>query len=305
MYTVKPYYDADVTISVPSNMYRLQNVHQAEKGVSVKDCSTDDLDPVTALERRQEVILQRLEGLKNVLQGLKSRYKSPDTPSASVTSKAPSASKRAAGKPMDLGDGVLDLVVNADPDQVPFSLFVMFKLLQEKFRVRGVTHVHSSVTSKCATNLFPPSDGRCDYQIILTLIWKKVSNGPELMVNPLRQSVIQGEVNIVRYLRRLLDPSAETEDPVTLATCDELLDLVQSRLIDGNNKERDAALRTLNARLGRSSWLVGDSLSSADIAAWSGINQSKLSSDLPVNVKKWFKACDNNAMFQSARRVLL
>lgn len=71
------------------------------------------------------------------------------------------------------GDGVLDLVISADPDQVPYSIFVMFQLLQEKFRVRGSTHVHSSVTSKCATNLFPSGDGRSDYQIILTLIWKK------------------------------------------------------------------------------------------------------------------------------------
>jgi aminoacyl tRNA synthase complex-interacting multifunctional protein 2 len=124
------------------------------------------------------------------------------------------------------------------------------------------------------------------------------------MVTPSRQSVIRGEVNVIRYIRRLLDPSAETQDPVTMAVCDEVLDLVQSRLMEGSSKERDSALRTLNSRLGRTSWLVGNSMSSADIAAWSGINHCKMSADLPANVKKWFKACDNNAMFQSARRVL-
>lgn len=60
---------------------------------------TDDLDTVTSLERRQEVILQRLECLKNVLQGLKSKYKTPDTPDTSVTS---NLNNRPAGKPMDL-----------------------------------------------------------------------------------------------------------------------------------------------------------------------------------------------------------
>lgn len=252
-------------------------------------CKDDmgDLDPVAALERRQEVILQRLRGLETVLQGLKDTYKTSAMPPNSSGSKSV---KRSTGKPVDLGDGVLDLVISADPDQVPYSIFVMFQLLQEKFRVRGSTHVHSSVTSKCATNLFPSGDGRSDYQIILTLIWKKVPNGPELMVNPSKQSAIQGEVNIVRYIRRLLDSTAEAEDPATMATCDEVLDLVQLRIIDGNNKERDSALRTLNSRLGRTSWLVGDSVSSADIAAWSGINQCKLSADLPGNVKKWFKA---------------
>lgn len=35
MYSVKPYYEDDVAISVPSNMYKLKNLHQAEKGVSL------------------------------------------------------------------------------------------------------------------------------------------------------------------------------------------------------------------------------------------------------------------------------
>lgn len=35
MYKVKPFYDADVAISTPTNMYKIQNLHQAEKGVSI------------------------------------------------------------------------------------------------------------------------------------------------------------------------------------------------------------------------------------------------------------------------------
>lgn len=127
-----------------------------------------------------------------------------------------------------------------------------------------------------------------------------VPSGPELMVNPAKQSLIQGEVNIVRYLRRLLDPAAEAEDPITMATCDEVLDLVQLRVLDGNHKERDAALRTLNSRLGRNPWLVGNSPSTADITTWSAIKQCKLSADLSANVKKWFSSCENNPLFQTA-----
>ena len=71
------------------------------------------------------------------------------------------------------GDGVLDIVVSADPEHVPYSVLVMLKLLQEKFRVRSSTHTHSSVTAKCPTYLTPSSNDRSNYQIILTLIWKK------------------------------------------------------------------------------------------------------------------------------------
>lgn len=58
-----------------------------------------DLDPVAALERRQEVILQRLRGLETVLQGLKATYKTSATPPVSSGSKSV---KRSTGKPVDL-----------------------------------------------------------------------------------------------------------------------------------------------------------------------------------------------------------
>ena len=59
----------------------------------------NELDPVTALERRQEIILKKLEGLNKVLEGLKSSYKTSETPTASSGSKT---AKRSAGKPLDL-----------------------------------------------------------------------------------------------------------------------------------------------------------------------------------------------------------
>lgn len=58
-----------------------------------------DLDPVAALKRRQEVILQRLRGLETVLQGLKDTYKTSAMPPNSSGSKSV---KRSTGKPVDL-----------------------------------------------------------------------------------------------------------------------------------------------------------------------------------------------------------
>lgn len=66
-----------------------------------------DLDPVAALERRQEVILQRLRGLETVLQGLKDTYKTSAMPPNSSGSKSV---KRSTGKPVDLVRNILTIV---------------------------------------------------------------------------------------------------------------------------------------------------------------------------------------------------
>ena len=35
MFRTKPFYDTDVNISIPTNMYTMKNLHQADKGVIV------------------------------------------------------------------------------------------------------------------------------------------------------------------------------------------------------------------------------------------------------------------------------
>lgn len=120
------------------------------------------------------------------------------------------------------------------------------------------------------------------------------------MVSPTRQTYIEGEANIARYLSRLLLPAYDSGDIVTATQIDELLDLAQQQLIRGNNKERSAALRTLNARLGKGQWLVGSSLTVADMVAWSAVQEAKLAGDAPANVKKWLKLCADSKLFEEA-----
>lgn len=72
-------------------------------------------------------------------------------------------------------------------------------------------------------------------------------------VNPLRQTHISGEVNIVRYISRLFPLSSpyNYEASGTFAAItevDHMLDQLARQLADGNNKERQAALRQLNGR---------------------------------------------------------
>jgi aminoacyl tRNA synthase complex-interacting multifunctional protein 2 len=82
---------------------------------------------------------------------------------------------------------------------------------------------------------------------------------------------------------------------------DSMLDL-HSTLRNGNNKERAAVLRTLNSKLGKNEWLVGSSVSLADIVLWSGIVANSL--DAPGNVKKWLDRCSSLDAFKFALQAM-
>lgn len=85
-----------------------------------------DLDPVAALERRQEVILQRLRGLETVLQGLKATYKTSTTPPVSSGSKSV---KRSTGKPVDLVRNMFKHCMDFQYLIIPFNSFPHLYLL--------------------------------------------------------------------------------------------------------------------------------------------------------------------------------
>ena len=125
-----------------------------------------------------------------------------------------------------------------------------------------------------------------------------------MMVSPTCQSHIEGEANIARYLSRLLQPAYDSSDIVTATQIDEIVDMAQQQIFQGNNKERSAALRTLNARLGKGQWLVGSSLSVADTVSWSAVHGAKLAADAPANVKKWLKLCAERQEFEEAVKFL-
>lgn len=119
------------------------------------------------------------------------------------------------------------------------------------------------------------------------------------MVEPHRQTPIIGESNVARYLMRLLNPNYDTDDIVKATQIDEWLDTANIQILQGNTKEKAAAVRSLNSRLGRNDWLVGSEVSLADIVMWSALNQTNQASDAPANVKKWLKLCSTNPAFKS------
>ncbi|KAK6187582.1 hypothetical protein SNE40_005576 [Patella caerulea] len=275
-----------------------ESIHE---NIPEKQSSEESGDPLKGLETRQDEVLKRLGVLQSRVGQLQEKY--------SISTCTSSTPSKSAVVPTAMEKGKFhDIVIYLDPSSIPYSLFVLYEDLRKQFNVLATTHVHSSVLDVPGSliNIFNNGEvkSRKDYQIGLTVIWKKVNNGAVLMVDPYKQSAIEGEVNIARYLQRLLNSQYDSQDIIEATQIDEWVDTAQIQYLDGSNKERAAVLRSLNSRFGKNSWLVGDRCSLADITMWSVLQQSGQVTDVPANVKKWLTACNNQPGFSSALKLV-
>ncbi|XP_077980006.1 aminoacyl tRNA synthase complex-interacting multifunctional protein 2-like [Glandiceps talaboti] len=300
MYKLKPIYDENVDVGLPNCMYKMSSIYGKDPvGRNVPN-GIDEDDPVAALERRQERMLEKLNKLKSDVEMLSKQMDERATTCNVVQSSSVRATRI-------LDDSIHDIVINANPSQPPLGLMVLHHLLTPRARTCTSVHVHSSVTSiddklrKCLLN--GTSTERSNAQIVFTLIWKKVNYGPEMNIAPVSQTPIHGEANIARYLARLLDPSYESS-PELATLIDSWLDLASNTMTRGSSKEKAVALRALNSHLGKNTWLVGSSLTLADVIMWSAVYQSGQAKGVPNNVNKWLKACEENSAFQFAKALI-
>ena len=144
-------------------------------------------------------------------------------------------------------DNILkDLVIQASPDFPPYSVHFFLNALSQIFPIYTSVHVHSSLTKEIPYDLKDflelqenkPLNGNnrnaCKYGI--TIIWKAMGKDPVLIVNPKRR--VEGEVNIVRYLSRLMETLSsnisgvkhlikyDMLSPTKVAQIDEILDSI-------------------------------------------------------------------------------
>ncbi|XP_025083767.1 aminoacyl tRNA synthase complex-interacting multifunctional protein 2-like isoform X2 [Pomacea canaliculata] len=308
MYRVKPYFRPIEEIMPNLTMYK---VRKYESGTThIKNDEEGHIsEQIKVLVQRQEKVLHDLQALQGAVQTIAQKQGvdlTELTESSPVPSRSSSLVTTSVSEISPLQEGKFqEIVVSADPTNVPLSLLVLLKQLSAQYRVLTNTFVHSSAINTPENLRRFLSNGiqqgsRSDYQLSVSIIWKKDPDGPRLMVNPTRQTSVRGEANIARYLARLLQPAYDAGDIIKATQIDELLDLAQLQVICGNNKERAAALRTLNARLGKSQWLVDSLPTVADVVLWSALQTTCLAADAPANVKKWLKGCAELVWFQEA-----
>ena len=113
---------------------------------------------------------------------------------------------------------MLDLVVHANPDFPPYSLQFFSSVFSQNSSVFTSVHVHSSLTKSIPYHLLDlleddqkenknSNTNRTNFEMGITVIWtSSIGKDPILVVNPTHR--VQGEVNIARYLTRLLEKTS-------------------------------------------------------------------------------------------------
>ena len=133
-------------------------------------------------------------------------------------------------------------------------------------------------------------------------VFVTVKCGASMIVSPSKQTPVVGEVNIARYLARLLTPRYDA-DAVSATQTDTMLD--HAAVLLRVNCDTSGALKSLGQLLGRKQWFANDQLSLADIVIWSSVKQSRLATTAPDNVRQWLARCDTLPEFANAGRLLV
>merc|ERR1719341_1120846 len=198
----------------------------------------------------------------------------------------------ASATPSELPSKPSDLVVRSPPSRPPHSLPLLVDLLAAAgVPVHTSQHTHSSCGGKLPETLssFLPSTevSRSKANLRLTVIRCEEGSGDcQLLVSPLTQSPIRGEVNLLRYLARLYPTVLSYEDS---SAQDEYLDNVH-RLYWGGARSRAGTLHQLTSNISGKENLAGPKPGPSDLALFSAIVNLKLQGDLSSEAKKWFES---------------
>jgi len=257
--------------------YRLPVIQSSEpiEGVGGQEVVPSAL---AALSARQDAILERLQSLQEQVTAYQKSQGLPTTNTTSIKS--------------DSCGRTPDLVIWCSVSRPAHSLPKLVDLLQGAgLSVFTSCHIHSSIPSpkqKSSLLSFLPTTQavRATAQVRLTLIWTELGRDCELVVSPITQSVIRGEVNVLRYLARLF-PSVLPYESADVSLQDQLLDSVHS-LAWAQPKDKQPLLRQFATRLAKTPYLGGSSIGAADLSLLSVIKQLGLELELQAEVKTWF-----------------
>ncbi|XP_048408023.1 aminoacyl tRNA synthase complex-interacting multifunctional protein 2 [Stegostoma tigrinum] len=306
MYKVNSYLRSDDFIDLPTCMYKVPNIHRS----AAEAQNADEYPALENLELRQTEILKRLYDLKAVVDGLSKTVLTPDADldiaeidQACLVPKIHTIANlnSVLGKSL----GVLqDIVINANPSEIPLSLLVLHGLLCQQYKVLSSVHVHSSVQNVPSKLWNCLGEGNCShsrrgYQLGFTLVWKDVHK-PQMKFSVQSTCSIEGEGNVARFLFALL---GREYNAVISTQIDNWADVAIFQLKKGSNKEKAAVLRSLNSALGKNPWLVGVDLTLADVMVYCALKQAELA-NVPANVQRWVKSCENLACFNLALKLL-
>uniref|UniRef100_A0A1B6DMX2 AIMP2 thioredoxin-like domain-containing protein n=1 Tax=Clastoptera arizonana TaxID=38151 RepID=A0A1B6DMX2_9HEMI len=297
MYNLKPVIPA-LDSCISSSMYSMKNIHgsyvsntKCGSGYVEKQLNVLEQVPlveVEHLEQRQEAILKQLTALKDQMAAFRIELNQQ----VSVTKIKTDLCSLPSKKLNKWTGQIRDVVVNASPTCPPYSLLAIKKLWCDVLDVQISCYVHSTVATAPTPHLShfqSKSESKEPNlpKLNVSLIWKNVGPDCEVVISPINQLALRGEVNLLRYLHHTLYPAT---DILTETKVDYLLDACHRLIFAKTMKEKQSLIKTINATLGKQVWLGGNEVGIMDVAAWSAIkNVEKI--ELTQNMQKWMNRC--------------
>lgn len=112
-------------------------------------------------------------------------------------------------------------------------------------------------------------------------------------VTKLHNYSLFGEVNLLRYISRVLYNFDNCLDPVQANILDTVLDYCYCLQIEKSSKKQQSILQLITKKLGTKKWFGINEPNIVDIAVWSVIKQISVQ-NLPSNLQKWFNTCEKD-----------
>ncbi|KAG1687144.1 Aminoacyl tRNA synthase complex-interacting multifunctional protein 2 [Nymphon striatum] len=315
MYRLPEIYNKAEQIPLPTCMYTLPNVTSTtdfsnEQSQNTTDFSNENVNHVKLkeIEDKQKKILEQLHQLKDSVENVynkvvvKSSINLPENVECSVRN--------------EFRVPIHDVVIYASPDYPPLSLLLVKQLLAKETTVMVSKYTHSSIQKPLNPFIqkFMSEDElqskkqltRLENKLAISLIWKDVGADPVLIVNPLSQYPIIGELNILRYLFRLLRNHTyyNESDAIQATRIDSLLENIHLLILHGNSKQQYSLLQQLNDDFANQPFVAGGQWTIADVLLWSSLTFHQLAKSVPSNVQTWYKNCINIEYFKNAMEIV-
>jgi len=289
MYSMKPIHQVD-HVETPTTMYHMKSLHNNNN----QDVEMADPDMKTLMEKDRK-IASDLVTLTEEMKELSRRLGHTFGESGPVGVQSVGG---CAGKPIsvELPAGITDLVISTSLAQPALSAVLIGEFLKSNgVQVATVTQKHSSLVAPVPEHYFAITGGvtgRIQHsvdQLVFTFMWKEEAVCPSLMHSPKLQTRIVGDANIARYLCRILCPALYEEDNMDAAVDVDRWIETSVQMSTGSSKEKDSALKAMNAHLGKNEFFSNGKLTLADITLLGALlaNAPHFKA-LPKNVKKWF-----------------
>jgi len=228
-------------------------------------------DPVEALEKRQEDILNRLNHLQIRVNDI-----------------------RGGAKP----EAAVEIAIQASPLQPPYSLPLALQVLGKKhgLRVHSTTHVHSSFTKPLPNKLVgfleagSNHQNRSDADVKIALIWKEVGADPVCTIGLLPSDCVRGEVNLLRFLGSVFNlGNYNVLNGVKSHVEEELLDNIHSQLVWGDVTGDKKSVMNQAEQIVKAKGQT--TLSLSDLMAYSAA-KAIFSAKMPPAIAKFVQNCD-------------